>query len=186
MTDSAVIGLPKFKYHPDPVATGVFVASDLECRACGLARGWIYTGAVYSKENLDDLICPWCIYDGTAHSKFDAEFVDPEAVGGYGGWSTVPHSIVEEVCCRTPSFSGWQQERWFTHCNDAAFFVGCAGKTELESSGIAAIEAIKLESGFNEDQWAEYFEQMDADYGPTAYLFRCLHCGVWGGYSDCV
>ena len=185
MTDREVVGLPNFKYHPDPVVTGAFVASDVECKACGLARGWIYTGAVYCTEDLDNLICPWCINDGTAHSRFDAEFVDPEAVGGYGAWSSAPQSVVDEICFRTPSFSGWQQERWFTHCNDAALFMDCAGKTELEELYPAVIEAIRLESGYDEDQWAYYFEQMDADYGPTAYLFRCLHCDVWGGYSDC-
>jgi len=185
MRDSTVFELPRFKYHPDPVGTGSIIASDVECKGCGLTRGWIYTGPVYCKEDLDDLICPWCIYDGIAHSKFDAEFVDPEAVGGCGAWSSVPQSILEEVCFRTPSFNGWQQERWFAHCNDAAIFIGCAGKPELERLDRAAIEAIKLESGFDEDQWAEYYEQMDADHGPTAYLFRCWHCAAWGGYSDC-
>ena len=185
MTDSAVIELPKFRYHPDPVATGSVVASDVGCKACGLARGWIYAGAIHGSTDLDDLICPWCIYDDTAHTKFDAEFVDPEAIGGYRDCSNAPQSVVEEVSFRTPSFSGWQQERWFTHCNDAMRFVGCAGKSELEELGTAAIEAVKLDSGFDGDQWTEYLERMDADYGPTAYLFRCLHCDAWGGYSDC-
>lgn len=36
--------LPKFKYHPDPVATGHLVESDTACACCGQVRGYIYTG----------------------------------------------------------------------------------------------------------------------------------------------
>jgi uncharacterized protein CbrC (UPF0167 family) len=182
MTDIHATVLPQFKYHPDPVATGSIVRSDVECKACGLVRGWIYTGAIYSQADLDDGICPWCIADGTAHSKFDTEFVD---IGSCGDWSGVPESIVEEIRFRTPSFNGWQQEQWFAHCDDAGIFVGCSGKSELESLDKAALAAIKLESGYDEEQWTYYFEQMDANHGPTAYLFRCRHCSAWGGYSDC-
>jgi uncharacterized protein CbrC (UPF0167 family) len=92
---------------------------------------------------------------------------------------------VDEICFRTPSFNGWQQEQWYTHCDDAAIFVGCAGKRELESLDRAAYDCIKSESGYDDEQWALYFNQMDIRGSPTAYLFRCRHCGAWGGYSDC-
>lgn len=177
--------LPRFKYHLDPIATGSIAASEVECKACGQVRGWIYKGPTYCEIDLNELLCPWCIADGTAHSKFEVEFVDQEAVRDYGNWTSVPKSVIEEVCFRTPCFNGFQQQRWFTHCNDAAIFVGCAGRPELEDLDPAALEAIKLESGYDEEEWAFYFHQMDANYGPTAYLFRCLHCAAWGGYSDC-
>jgi uncharacterized protein CbrC (UPF0167 family) len=38
----------------------------------------------YAIEELEDAFCPWCIADGSAAEQFDAEFVDPEAIGGYG------------------------------------------------------------------------------------------------------
>ena len=76
--------LPTFRYHPDPIATGSIEASDTECVACKRARGHIYTGPVYSEEELDNLICPWCIADGTAHELFDAEFTDMASIGGGG------------------------------------------------------------------------------------------------------
>ncbi|MDK9806970.1 CbrC family protein, partial [Vibrio sp. D406a] len=31
--------LPKFKYHPDPIATGVFEKSDDICECCSKAKG---------------------------------------------------------------------------------------------------------------------------------------------------
>jgi hypothetical protein len=184
MTDATLSNLPVFKYHPDPVSTGSFVRSEATCLACQSLRGWIYVGPTYCLTDIDEQLCPWCIADGTAHLKFGAEFVDPLAVGDFGKWQSVPKPVLDEVCYRTPSFNGWQQERWFTHCDDAAVFLGCFGKRELESMDRAAYEAIKLESGYSGEEWDFYFNRMDASYGPTAYLFRCRHCSTWGGYSD--
>jgi len=184
MPEVSTTALPRFTYHPDPIATGSIIPSDAKCLVCEKPRGWIYVGPAYCENELDDSICPWCIADGTAHQKFGVEFIDPLGIGGYGTWISPPQTVIDEVCFRTPSFNGWQQERWFTHCDDAALFMGCAGKQELERLDHAAYEAIKTESGYDEEQWTFYFSQMDANTGPTAYLFQCRHCGAWGGYSD--
>ena len=125
--------LPTFKYHPDPLSTGSIEPSTKICLACGLSRGYIYKGQTYAQEELIDAFCPWCIADGTAHEKFEAEFVDAASVGDYGAWEPVSEEIVAEVAYRTPGFTGWQQERWFTHCRDAAEFLGPMGKVELEA-----------------------------------------------------
>jgi uncharacterized protein CbrC (UPF0167 family) len=176
---------PKFKYHPDPTASGSIVESTQECAVCRLHRGWIYTGPVYG-ENIDnEALCPWCIADGTAHQLLGAEFVDSPAVGGYGEWESVPQAVLEEVCFRTPSFNGWQQERWYTHCHDAAEFIGPAGAAELRDLDPDVRIAIAEESGLSEQELADYMESLDIDAGPTAYVFRCRVCGSWGGYSDC-
>ncbi|MBK1868507.1 CbrC family protein [Aestuariivirga sp. YIM B02566] len=50
--------LPKFTYHPDPIATGSLVASEEICICCGQARGFIYKGPAYAVEELVDCICP--------------------------------------------------------------------------------------------------------------------------------
>jgi uncharacterized protein CbrC (UPF0167 family) len=178
------MNLPSFKYHPNPVETGSIEASENVCECCGQARGFIYTGSVYAVEELDDAICPWCIDDGTAHKKFAAQFVDSAGVGGYGEWEKVSDEIVGEVAYRTPGFSGWQQEMWFTHCADAAEFLGVVGKEELEQLGTEAISAIKTEIGFEDEEWEDYFQYLDKNEGPTAYIFKCRHCGKFGGYSD--
>ena len=176
--------LPLFKYHPDPIASGSIVVSGVNCRACSQPRGFVYTGAVYSTHDLDDALCPWCIFDGTAHRLFGAEFVDPMAVGNYGRWDAVPDSVIEEVCFRTPSFSGWQGERWYTHCGDAAEFVAPVGAAELRNLDPILYKAIAEESGFAGDDASRYMETLDKGTGPTAYAFRCRVCGAWGGYSD--
>jgi uncharacterized protein len=177
--------LPRFPYHPDPIATGSVVASDAVCQACGQARGYIYTGPVYAEEDLDDAFCPWCIADGTTQARFDAEFTDVAGIGGYGAWEKVPDAVREEVAYRTPGFNGWQSERWFTHCGDAAALLAIVGRKELDTFGPEAVEAIRIESGYTGAGWEAYYAALDRDHGPTAYIFRCRHCGLLGGYSDC-
>jgi uncharacterized protein CbrC (UPF0167 family) len=176
--------LPVFRYHPDPLATGSIVASDATCRCCDRARGYTYAGPVYADEELDDSLCPWCIADGTAAMRFGAEFVDVEGIGGYGAWPPVPPAVAREVSQRTPGFSGWQQERWWTHCDDAGEFLGPSGVAELRGEWAAALPAIQADVEYDGPDWEEYVAALDRDHGPTAYVFRCRHCGQLGGYSD--
>jgi uncharacterized protein CbrC (UPF0167 family) len=184
--------LPTFKYHPDPLKTESIIESDTVCKACGQARGFIYTGPVYAEDDLDDSLCPWCIADGTAHSKFEATFTDAAGIGGYGEWEEVPANVIAEVSERTPGFLGWQQEQWFTHCNDAAAFLGRVGYKELKRYGAQALdefrEATEIEEEDDEDEEESdgngLLHHLDKDGSPTGYLFKCLHCGKYGGYTD--
>ncbi len=179
--------LPKFRCHPDPIATGSVVPSDRKCACCGAAKGYVYVGPVYAEEELEESICPWCIADDTAHQKFDAEFVDAAGIGDYGSWESVSPEVIEEIAFRTPCFNGWQQERWWTHCGDAAVFLGPAGWKELMSYGPEAVAAFRQEvgSGRYGMDTETYLEALDRQRGPTAFVFRCSHCGKIGGYSDC-
>jgi uncharacterized protein CbrC (UPF0167 family) len=146
----------------------------------------MYVGPVFSEDELDESLCPWCIADGSAHDKFGASFTDEEGVGDYGSWDSVPVQVKEEVAYRTPGFSGWQQERWWTHCGDAAAFVGRAGKQELLALGSDAVAAIRRSTGLPEGmEWNRFFDALDRDSSPTAYMFKCLKCGALGGYQDC-
>jgi uncharacterized protein len=178
------VELPILRYHPDPIATGSVVPSLNVCPVCEKSRGFAYEGVPHGTIELRD-VCPWCIADGSAHEKFGVEFSDPAGIGGYGQWEKVPTEIVNEVAFRTPGFAAWQQERWFTHCDDAAEFLGPMGRTELEQVGSEAIEAIRLESEKTGADWDFLFSRLDRKYNSTAYLFRCRHCGKLGGYSDC-
>jgi uncharacterized protein len=110
-----------FRYHPDPIATGSLVASHEACERCGQARGLIYTGPTYAVAEVE-VICPWCIADGSAALDFDAEFTTVD-----GAPADVPATVLDEVLHRTPGFAGWQQERWLFHCSDAAEFLGRVG-----------------------------------------------------------
>jgi uncharacterized protein CbrC (UPF0167 family) len=177
--------LPVFLYHPDPIATGSIEPSTTPCKVCGQARGYIYAGPVYTahEEDLDDAICPWCIADGSAHERFAAEFTDPASIGG-DDWDEVADAVIEAVAWRTPGFNAWQQERWFTHCADAAAFLGPMGYKQVARLGPALVKALQDEAGLEGADWKEYYRGLEKDGSPTAYVFRCLHCGTLGGYSD--
>src|SRR5438270_13873972 len=108
MMDEMAEPMPLFRYHPDPISTGSVVASSAGCLVCGLVRGFIYTGPVYALDEVIDGLCPWCISDGTAAAKFDAEFTD----AALGAPREIPASVVDELCHRTPGYSSWQQDRW--------------------------------------------------------------------------
>ncbi|MES2523036.1 MAG: CbrC family protein [Gemmatimonadota bacterium] len=177
--------LPSFRYHPDPLGTGSIATSPEACRRCERQRGYIYTGPVYANEELGEAFCPWCIADGSAAQEFDAEFTDSEGVGDYGAWDAVPPEVVDEVTRRTPGFIGWQQERWWTHCADAAEFLGRAGRRELSERWPDAVPVLMAEAGLDGAGWTAYAAELDTEGSPTAYIFRCRHCGQLGGYSDC-
>jgi uncharacterized protein len=177
--------LPSFRYHPDPLATGSIKRSTVTCVCCSSARGYVYVGPVFAEEELDEQLCPWCIADGSAHERFGAEFVDIDAVGDRGTWEKVDRNIAEEVAYRTPGFTGWQSERWFTCCGDAALFLGLAGYSDVVAHGHSAIKSLRAELGWDDGpNWKAYLESLTTDGQPTAYLFRCSHCGNVGGYSD--
>jgi hypothetical protein len=176
--------LPKFKYHPNPIATGSIEQAENVCECCGLARGYIYMGPVHAAQNLDKALCPWCIADGSAHKKFRADFIGLDGIGGFGEWDDVPEEVLKEVAHCTPGFCGWKPERWWTHCGDAAEYLGPAGWKEVLRFGDELMAALKADTGFEGAEWKEYFESLDLNRGPTAYVFRCIHCGKLGGYSD--
>jgi uncharacterized protein len=178
----AEMPLPAFRYHPDPVGTGSVIASDATCVCCGEARGFVYAGPAYAAEEYDRCICPWCVADGTAHERLGVSFTDEKGIGGYGAWDDVAEDVIENVAHRTPGFTGWQQEQWWTHCGDAAQFVGRAGRGEVEALGPEALAAIRESAG---PEWDDVYAALDKDGSPTAYLFRCAKCGRMGGYWDC-
>jgi len=165
--------LPEFPYHPNPRATGAVTSSAAPCRACGERRGFIYTGPVYTGEELEDSLCPWCIADGSAAEKYDAEFTDV----GWGVPADVPEDVLVQLATRTPGFSGWQQEHWLYHCADACAFLGRAGWAELQPHP-DAVESLSDEHDANS------MRTLDTEGEATAYLFRCRHCGRHLAYSD--
>jgi uncharacterized protein CbrC (UPF0167 family) len=182
----SVMSLPVFKYHPDPLSTDSIKTSSKECICCRKTRGFIYTGPVFAIEDYQESICPWCIADGAAHRKLDASFTDEAGVSGYGDWDEVSDEVKATVAYRTPGFHGWQQERWWTHCRDAAQYIGRAGYEELLSLGSDAIAYFKESTGAPDGpDWEPFFKALDTIGSPTAYMFRCSKCGKIGGYWDC-
>ncbi|HSH58283.1 MAG TPA: CbrC family protein [Acidimicrobiales bacterium] len=174
--------LPTFRYHPDPVGTGEVRAGSGACRCCGRQRRYLYTGPVYGQEQLHDLLCPWCIADGTAAVRFGATFFDI----GWGISADVAPAVLDELSHRTPSFTGWQQEHWLYHCDDAAAYLGRASYQRLRRHP-DALEMLLHENddyGWSEAASSEWVRQMSTEGSPTAYLFRCLHCHADLAYAD--
>jgi uncharacterized protein CbrC (UPF0167 family) len=93
---------------------------------------------------------------------------------------------VDEISRRTPGFSGWQQEHWLYHCGDGAAFVGLAGYDEVSAmpDAIRTLCAEADEMGWDAAQTEKYVRSLRCDTPPTAYVFRCLHCGTHLAYSD--
>ena len=177
------IGLPLFKYHPDPIRSGSFVKSKKKCECCKKARSYIYTGPAYCEDDLEEALCPWCIGDGSAHKKYDATFVD-EAVFP----EDIPPAVVEEISCRTPGYSAWQSEQWFSCCRDAMAFLEPVGVPEIrerypqiENDVLAYIVS---DLGLSHGDAKTMLESLRLDAGPTAYVFQCLHCGAYKTFVD--
>lgn len=181
---SGPLMLPEFRYHPDPVGTGSIVAADVNCVSCGQLRRYTYTGPVRSPlADLDDAdICPWCISDGTAARRFDAEFTDVS-------WNVpddVPAATKFEVAHRTPGYLAWQESQWLYHCGDAAAFLGLVGYQELVDFP-DALECLRNDmrsSNVPVEQIEKSLTWLGKDHDMTAYLFRCLVCGVHLAYWD--
>jgi len=177
--------LSAFRYHPDPIRSGSVTVSDNTCRCCGQQRGYIYFGPTYSEgEDLDDGLCPWCVADGAAHAKFDVIFMDTNEIAG-----DVPAAVIAELEQRTPGYNSWQQEEWRACCGDAAAFLMPAGDKELRlrefphvRSGL--LKYLTTEEDMAGDEIQELMDSLNRDEGPTAYVFKCLHCGKYLYHVD--
>ncbi|MBC7771022.1 MAG: CbrC family protein [Pyrinomonadaceae bacterium] len=177
------MSLPVFNYHPDPIQSGSVAVATTKCVCCGKARGYVYAGPIYAEDELDDLICPWCIADGTAHEKFDATFADAEAFA-----DDLPGAVVEEITTRTPGFNVWQGERWLACCGGVAAFIEPVGITELRqryrSLEMQVLSNIIYDLHISGGAAHRMLESLNRDLGPTAYVFKCLRCESMHTFVD--
>jgi uncharacterized protein CbrC (UPF0167 family) len=172
---------PQFKYHPNPLETGSITESDKECRSCNQKRGFIYAASVYSSQDLDNSICPWCIADGSAAAKLGASFVDD-----FNLFKTrISEEIITEVAARTPGYISWQPECWETHCKDACEFHGDLAKHEMKALSQEAVEFFRSELDLNENEWIEFTRNYTPGGDPAIYKFVCRHCGKTIYNWDC-
>ena len=172
-------GLPRFRYHPDPVATGSVRAGAGTCACCGRERGWIYTASFYTAQDVDGPLCPWCIADGSAAERFEGEFTDSYGLDG------VSEDVLHEVTRRTPGFSAWQDPHWLVHCRDAAAFVGEVGYAGLAAHP-EALDGLRSElrmGGWHDEGQLDTF-LAGLGRGASAMLFRCTVCGTHLAYAD--
>ena len=163
--------LPKFKYHPNPLVTGAIEASNEECECCGKEKGYIYNSILYAEEELE-FICPWCIADGSAATKFDGTFIDDYPLQNAG----LSQDIMSEVCERTPGYNSWQQEQWQSHCGDACEFHGNPEKEELKALSGKALDSFLIKEMIKHDMWANILESYEKSGSPAVYKFKCRKC----------
>ncbi|MBZ2408973.1 CbrC family protein [Streptomyces sp. L06] len=177
---TADAGLPFFRYHPDPVATGSVRASTRTCACCGRARGWVYTATFYTAQEIDGPLCPWCIADGSAAARFTGEFTDSYGLDG------VSRAVLHEVTRRTPGFSAWQDPHWLTHCEDAAAFLGEAGYREpaRHPEALAELRSTLRLDGWHDENQLEHFLTHLGQGSATAMLFRRTVCAIELAYVD--
>src|SRR5262245_47724650 len=174
--------LPKFRYHPDPVATGMVVCSEVECICCGRSRGYVYIGPVYSiRRDLRDRICPWCIGDGAAAAKLGAEF----SMGDLSFYAKVKSDVREEVILRTPGYISWQQNLWLSHCGDACEYHGDASVEDVKNVAEETKRDWLATYHLNEQIWQQIADGYQPGCDAAIYKFVCRHCGLVRFAYDC-
>lgn len=166
-----------FKYHPDPVATGLFEpAEGRPCDCCGAASEYVYAGPFYHYGDEHPVFCADCIASGAAAAKYGGEFQDPDSIDE----RVTDESLIDELIHRTPGYRGWQQEYWPAHCEDFAAFVGYVDEDEPLD------KALSVEMG--EREWFPTLEEALAGIYEgyySGYLFRCLSCTTHVLWMDC-
>lgn len=172
----AQMGLPFFRYHPNPLDTGAFEQSEegVVCDCCGTTTHIYYEGPFYSVEDINYL-CPACIASGKAAEMFDGSFQDDYSMDN----GVKDPKKLDELIHRTPGYCGWQQEYWRAHCNDYCAFLGYVGATELQTLGV--MEEV-LDDSMWDDEQKEMIQKSVNGGHLQRYLFQCLHCGkhmVW-------
>lgn len=168
--------VPHFRYHPDPVKSGVFKDDvSVVCECCEQETDVYYCGHVYSESDVKYL-CPHCIANGEAAAKFDATFVQDADELPSGAANA--QAKTDELFKRTPGYFCWQGEQWLTCCDDYCEFLGDVGTKELRKMGIAdeVFAQYSLRGEYDVQTVREYLE---AGGEMAGYLFRCLHCGKY-------
>lgn len=172
--------LPKFKYHPDPIKTENIVKSDKSCVCCKKSRDYIYVASVYTTQDIEKEICPWCISDGSAAEKFGATFTDDYPLFQ----AKLSDEIITEVAERTPGFISWQQENWLSHCNDACEFHGDLEIFEAKNLTEKEVQTLCVESEMEVEDIKEILKYYEKGGNPAIYKFVCRHCREIRLYTD--
>ena len=172
-------GLPDFEYFPDPLRNGCIVVKQGSCLCCNQTRAFMYIGPIYATDEIEE-VCPWCIADGKAASKWSASFNDV-----YLASKEVPKYVIETIEQRTPGYETWQGNKWLFSANDALIFVGeVVGQELINENNLAKIQACR--SALSEWNTSPKFELSDVVIGgqPAIYLFQDKAGGIYKAYAD--
>lgn len=177
-------GLPAFRYFADPIGAGVFKKSRDACDCCDEARGWVYTGPVYSEDD-EPTLCPWCIADGAAARKFSCTFNDTGQLYAHPDNQDDPDpDELSEVEERTPGYTTWQGNYWYACCGHPAVYLGDAGGKDLTGRWKAALPVVFADNEGVLEDLGDDLGELARGESPGVYIFKCPHCGKLGGYFD--
>lgn len=180
-----------FRYHKNAVTTGAFHQDQsVICDCCNKETDLYYEGPFYSIEDIDYL-CPYCIGSGDATEKFK----DLELIANVDKKLEGPDATEKNMELRcTPSYEGWQEEVWLTHCNDYCEFIGYVKWKDLQKEvynfphrkdrkKVPIIDLIVTTD--LEGMSREELRRKLADNGLSqGYLFKCLHCEKYRLHID--
>lgn len=170
--------VPDFKYHPDPLKTGIILKEETLCPVCNQNKDYVYVGPFFCEDEVEG-ICPWCIKNGEAAKKFNGEFQDTSSCE-----YVEKEEYLDELIHKTPGYRGWQQEKWLSHCDDFCAFLGCVGWKEIENIKDELSEDIeKLKKDMNLSQ-EEFEKSLVIGGSHQGYLFKCIHCGKYRLNTD--
>ncbi|WP_425117356.1 CbrC family protein [Anaeromassilibacillus sp. SJQ-1] len=171
------LGLPAFRYHPDPLDTGAFKQSEegVVCYCCGKTTHIFYTSPFFSVEEIAYL-CPVCIASGEAARKYGGSFQDDYSVDD--GVDESGRNWMSSSTAPPATPAGSRNTGAPTAASYCAF-LGYVGARELRALGV-------LEEVLNDPMWDDEQKKMiqeSVNGGHLqCYLFQCLHCGrhlVW-------
>lgn len=163
--------IPTFKYNPNAEILGIIKNEKTTCPVCEQGKAYVYDGPFYCIDEVEG-ICPWCIEDGSAAQKYDGEFQDAASCESVGN-----EEYLVELTTRTPGYSGWQQERWLSHCGDFCAFKDYVGWAEIKDlKQELAYDLKEIKTDYNLTQ-VELEKHLVKNGSMQGYLFQCLHCG---------
>jgi uncharacterized protein CbrC (UPF0167 family) len=168
---------PLFRYHPFPVYTKAIAQSPLTCPLCEQPSEYSYAFAASTvaggpgEEEREIRVCPWCLHDGTAASRYPGlAFVDPPAADAGA-------AARDELAHRTPGVASFQDLEWPAHHGDYCAFIGYVGWKEIAPyAGELGSDLARLrrELGWRKPELESWVNGASVQ----GYLFRCTTCGM--------
>ncbi len=140
--------LPHFQYIPNAYELGLFELGQFICEICNTEQNYRYTGPIYMENekstgtfkvtSTEHKICPYCIENGKAAEKLNADFKDMDILEQ----SCYNKEYIDEEKCdaviktwllRSPNFKGLETELWPICCSNFTSFIGYLGVGENTS-----------------------------------------------------
>lgn len=146
-------------------------------------------------------VCPWCIADGSAAEKWQADFVAGTSDGSrpvvqrvdwrarlkwrvarlkksvFGAPAINERRYDDELHNRTPGFSSFQEQDWQLHCGEPCEFHGLATSADFRRMTDAGKERLFANSGLDESEFAYIANESDAVPQEYYLKFVCRKCG---------